>query len=191
MSERVDIHPSSKTRAGGMRMAAARRFRVADWTVEPTANRLRRGEQVVRLEPKVSDLLLYLASRPGQVISHQELETGVWAGRVVGYDTVTGAVRKLRRALGDDAHCPRIVETISKRGYRLIAPVDWIEEEPVFAKSGSLFRSPHSGRRRQIAGASLGLALIAMFLSVEIWRSHSSAAQTGRVASHADVRYAK
>jgi DNA-binding winged helix-turn-helix (wHTH) protein len=68
-------------------------------------------------------VLLYLARHHGQVVSRNDLEAGVWTGMVVGYDAVTNAIIKLRRALGDDPRAPRIIETISKQGYRLIAEV--------------------------------------------------------------------
>ena len=98
-------------------------FRVADWTVDAPANRLLRDGKEVRLEPKVMSVLVYLAGHPGQVVSRDELEAEVWTGMVVGYDAVTNTVIKLRRALGDDARAPCIIETISKQGYRLIAEV--------------------------------------------------------------------
>jgi DNA-binding winged helix-turn-helix (wHTH) protein/tetratricopeptide (TPR) repeat protein len=98
-------------------------LRIADWSVDPTTNRIRRAGEVVRLEPKAMDVLVYLVDNAGRVVSRDELMRAVWNGTVVGYDTVTGAIQKLRKALGDDSHHPRVIETISKRGYRLIAEV--------------------------------------------------------------------
>lgn len=98
-------------------------LRIGDWVLDAQTSRLRQGQREARLEPKVADLLVYLAGHPRQVVSRQELEAAVWRGTVVGYDSVTGAVQKLRRALDDDRRHPRYIETLSKRGYRLIAPV--------------------------------------------------------------------
>jgi len=98
-------------------------FRVADWTVDAPGNRLLRGGEEVRLEPRVMRVLVYLARHPGRVVSRDELEREVWSGMVVGYDAITNALIKLRRALGDDSRAPRLIETISKHGYRLIAEV--------------------------------------------------------------------
>ena len=109
-------------------------FLVADWTVDAPANRLLRDGDEVRLEPKVMSVLVYLARHRGQVVSRNDLESGVWTGMVVGYDAVTNAVIKLRRALGDDSRAPRIIETISKQGYRLIADVGPVDE-PVIGQS--------------------------------------------------------
>lgn len=68
-------------------------------------------------------LLEYLACRPGVVISRQQLEQDLWQGTVVGYDALGNAINKLRKAFGDDARNPKIIETIPKTGYRLIAEV--------------------------------------------------------------------
>lgn len=68
-------------------------------------------------------VLLLLARRAGEVISREELLATVWSGSVVGDDTLTQAVIKLRKALGDDTRSPRYIETIAKRGYRLVATV--------------------------------------------------------------------
>jgi TolB-like protein/DNA-binding winged helix-turn-helix (wHTH) protein/Tfp pilus assembly protein PilF len=101
------------------------RFRVADWEVDPAGDQIRQGAITRKLEPRVMELLVVLAQRPGDVLSREELEARVWAGRVVGYDALSSAIIKLRKVLGDDPHRPRYIETISKKGYRLIAPIDF------------------------------------------------------------------
>jgi len=98
-------------------------FTISDWLVEPATNRIRRGDVVIKLQPKAMDVLVYLAMQPGRVISRKELEESVWNGLVVGYDALTNTVIKLRRAFDDDSHNATIIETIPKGGYRLIAPV--------------------------------------------------------------------
>ena len=98
-------------------------FSVADWTVDPSTLRIQQGESEVRLEPKVMAVLQLLASRQGEVVSRQELEERVWAGTVVGYDAISNAIIKLRKAFGDDAQNASVIETIPKTGYRLIAEV--------------------------------------------------------------------
>ena len=100
-----------------------RPFRVGDWLVEPAVGCVSRDGGAVKLEPKVMDLLVHLARRPGRVLSREELEEAVWAGTVVGYDALTSAIIKLRKAFGDDSRHPWLIETVSKKGYRLIAPV--------------------------------------------------------------------
>ena len=97
-------------------------FCVGDWTVDPAKNLIQLGEQVVNLEPKVMDVLVYLAERQGQVVSREELEDNVWAGRIVSYDALTSSIVKLRKALNSTKENP-VIKTIPKRGYSLVAAV--------------------------------------------------------------------
>ena len=134
------------------------RLRVGGWELDPARNELRRDGEAVRLEPKAIEVLAYLARCPGEVIGREELLAAIWPGVVVGDDALTQAIIKLRKALGDDAHRPKYIETISKRGYRLIAPVE--------EASGAV---PSAGPRVRARGAAvliLGLALVAAVLVV-------------------------
>jgi TolB-like protein/DNA-binding winged helix-turn-helix (wHTH) protein len=98
-------------------------FFVGDWRVSPPEGLLARGGRTVRLEPKAMEVLVYLASRPGEVVSREALEQNVWRNELVGYGAVTNTVIKLRKALGDDTRRPCFIATIPKMGYQLIAPV--------------------------------------------------------------------
>lgn len=98
-------------------------FQVGDWHVQPSLNRLSRGGDEVRLEPKVMQVLEALAQKPGDVVTREELVAQVWPGVFVTDDVLHRAIRELRRVFGDDTANPAYVETIRKRGYRLIAPV--------------------------------------------------------------------
>lgn len=103
-------------------------FRLDGWTITPALNRMSRDGQAISLEPRVMAVLVYLAERPGMLVTRQELDTAVWSGMVVSYDALTGAIQKLRKAFGDDPRRPRVIETLSKKGYRLVAPVESLEE---------------------------------------------------------------
>ena len=103
--------------------SAVRPLRIGDWILDAALNELRRDDAAIRLEPKAIELLAFLAQRPAEVVGRETLLAAVWPGVVVGDDSLTQAVIKLRRALGDDAQRPRYIETIPKRGYRLIAAV--------------------------------------------------------------------
>ena len=74
-------------------------------------------------------VLLCLARRPGQVVTREQLEGDVWRGMVVGYDALSNAIAKLRKAFDDDPQHPRIIETIPKVGYRLIGEVGHFSTE--------------------------------------------------------------
>jgi len=103
-------------------------FVVAGWHVDAETLRITKQDQTEKLEPKVMAVLEYLASRQNHVVSRQELEEAVWTGTVVGYDAISNAIIKLRKAFGDDAHNAKVIETIPKVGYRLIAPVTAVAE---------------------------------------------------------------
>jgi DNA-binding winged helix-turn-helix (wHTH) protein len=100
-----------------------RGFRLEGWTAEPSLNRLSRGDIAIRVEPKVMDVLTELAAHAGKVVPKEELIRAVWGREHLAESILTRAVAELRRHLEDDAHAPRFIETIPKRGYRLIAPV--------------------------------------------------------------------
>jgi DNA-binding winged helix-turn-helix (wHTH) protein len=102
------------------RCADAASFKLDDWLVEPRLNRVSNGEISVHLEPKTMAVLVCLADRAGDVVSRRELVDRVWAAEFISDSSLTHAVADLRRALEDDARAPRIIETIPKRGYRLI-----------------------------------------------------------------------
>jgi DNA-binding winged helix-turn-helix (wHTH) protein len=106
------------------RAQPAASFKVGDWLVVPSLNRLSRGEETVQLELKMMEVLVHLTAQAGELVSKRELIDSVWQVEVISDGTLTRAVALLRKALGDDARNPRYIETIPKRGYRFIAPVD-------------------------------------------------------------------
>jgi DNA-binding winged helix-turn-helix (wHTH) protein/TolB-like protein len=99
------------------------KLKVGDWTVEPELNQLTGLGKRVKLEPKAMSLLLHLATRPCDVVSREALLSALWPNVVVGDDSLTQAIIKLRKALGDDPDTPTYIQTVTKRGYRLVAPV--------------------------------------------------------------------
>lgn len=110
-----------------MTKIVSKEFDLSGWHVDPSACVINRDKDVVRLEPKAMDLLVFMASRHGSVISRDELLAEVWAGTVVSDEALTNAIIKLRKALHDDARHPRFIETVPKRGYRLVAAVSEAE----------------------------------------------------------------
>jgi DNA-binding winged helix-turn-helix (wHTH) protein/TolB-like protein/Tfp pilus assembly protein PilF len=99
------------------------RLRVGDWLVEPDLNQLSAPGKTVKIEPKAMAVLLHLASRPGQVVSRETLLSDVWPGVVGGDNSLTQVIIKLRKALDDDSDRPTYIQTVTKRGYRLVAPL--------------------------------------------------------------------
>ena len=137
------------------------RLRVGGWTVEPALNQLSAEGKTVKIEPKAMAVLLYLAERPGQVVSREALLSAIWSGVVVGDDALTQVVVKLRKALGDVPEEPAYIQTISKGGYRLVAPVVRSAENPSAQVRPDVGPLRAEGKRRflWLAGAG-GAALL-------------------------------
>ncbi len=100
-------------------------FVLDGWLVQPALGRLSRGETTLRLRRQLMDLLVCLACGNGRTVGRQELLDAVWDDRLVGGTAIARSVAELRQVLGDCARQPRVIETIPKRGYRVIAPVAW------------------------------------------------------------------
>lgn len=101
----------------------SRPFELGEWLVQPQDGTIRSsdGEEVRRLEPRVMALLDRLAATPGEVVSKEELLEAVWGEAWVEEGALSRCVSDIRRALGDRASSPSYIETLPKRGYRLIA----------------------------------------------------------------------
>lgn len=119
-----------KLEADAQSVDLGRPFMVGDARVDPASNRVFRGGEEIRLEPRCMQVLVEIARRRGAVVSRETLESEVWRSMVVGPDSLTNAIIKLRRALGDDARAARVIETIPKTGYRLLAPLRAADDEP-------------------------------------------------------------
>lgn len=102
-------------------MAETMVIRVGAWQFHVTSGELRNHTEQVRLEPKMTELLLLLTERPGELVSRDDIMNRLWPQTIVGDDTLARTVSKLRKALADDSKQPQYIETLSKRGYRLIA----------------------------------------------------------------------
>ena len=79
---------------------------------------LRRDGQRVEIEPQVFDLLVFLAKRPGRVISKDEIVAGVWGGRIVSDSAIATRINAARRALGDSGKAQKFIKTVHGRGFR-------------------------------------------------------------------------
>lgn len=98
-------------------------FLVGDRLAQPALNRIGGPDGEAHLEPKVMAVLVCLAEHAGEVVSRSTLYDAVWGRAVVSDQALTNCISELRHHLGDDRARPRFIETVPKRGYRLIAPV--------------------------------------------------------------------
>jgi len=100
-------------------------IRFAVFEVDLAAGELRRNGARVRLQEQPFQILAYLLDRAGEVVTREELREKLWpADTFVDFDhSLNTAINKLREALGDSASNPRYVETLARRGYRFLAPL--------------------------------------------------------------------
>ena len=167
----------SSDRPGVDEMTSPRNISVGDWTVYPGQGLLVRGETREHLRPKTMDLLVLLASRPGETVSKDVIFDTVWADTAVEEGAISRCVSELRDAFGDDARQPRYVETIPRRGYRLIAPVVPLAAAPSAESSGR-----RGGRPRWLA-AALTVALLVAALTIALMRRELRVADPGAAGS--------
>ena len=139
-----------------MSQQQASKLAIGDWTVEPSLNRLSQREKHISIEPRLMDLLCYLSLYPGQIVSRKQLIDNIWMS-VVGEGAVNRAIAELRNALGDDRRSPQYIETVPKRGYRLIATVEYLEESQPIISAKKL---AHPGMKIALVSAFVILAAI-------------------------------
>lgn len=137
-------------------------FRLGDWIVSPQRCRIERNGDVTRIKPKSMAVLEQLAENGDSVTSREQLFDAVWPGAAVTDDVLTHSIVELRKAFGDTARDARIIETIPKKGFRLLLPVGDVDK--------AVTRSRPVAKLLAFAGLSVLLALLAwqMFGNSEI-----------------------
>ena len=102
-------------------------MKIGTWVVQRELNLLSSGDRTVEIEPKVMEVLVYLAEHAGEVLSKSRIMRAIWPDTCVTPEVLTYSIFEIRRAFGDDARNPSFIQTIHRRGYRLIAPVTGID----------------------------------------------------------------
>lgn len=119
------------------------KFKVGGWSIDSGLNSISSNGTTVRLEPKVMQVLVCLASQPGEAVSKETILKAVWPDTFVTDDVLTRSISELRRVFEDDAKEPRVIQTIPKRGYRLlpqVEPVNRHAEAPDATSLGTRWR---------------------------------------------------
>jgi len=165
LDEQTDRTPTSATRV----------IRFGTFEADPASGELRKGGRRVSLQEQPFSLLMFLIEHPGEVVTRDELRQKLWGETHVDFEEgLNTAVRKLRDALGDSAANPRFIETLPRRGYRFIAPVQTTGEVEPAAEP-----SKGGGRRSNMLWvAGCGAALIGAGLLVRFWLSREPAVWT-------------
>src|SRR5882724_8260627 len=128
----------------------SRLVRFAVFEVDLAAGELRKNGARLRLQEQPFQVLAILLENAGRVVTREDLRQKIWpADTFVDFDhSVNTAVAKIRDVLGDSANSPRFVETLARRGYRFIAPVNGVEALAAKSSDGA---ASDSGSGRGIA----------------------------------------
>src|ERR1700710_1985236 len=107
---------------------SGRQYRFGVFEADTTVGELRRQGVRIKLNAQPFQVLTLLLDRPGELLTREEISRELWPdGTFVDYEQgVNSAVNRVREALGDTASNPRFVETLARRGYRFVAPVERI-----------------------------------------------------------------
>lgn len=180
------------------------RLRVGECTVDMPLREIHApgSRRPKRVTPKAIGVLAALIEQGDRVVSRDALLAQVWAGTLPSDDVVTQAITQLRKAFDDERGNPRYIETIAKYGYRLLAPVEWLERaEPTVAAGSAdesgpvpaepVRRTPYAPTPVEIRGdwraiaAALGVAvlLVGLVLAWSLRRDPPSADPAQRQAS--------
>ena len=147
-------------------------FLVGDWIVRPKRDCIECGEKVLRLAPKAMSVLCCLARASGGVVTRQEIFDEVWPNCEVTDDALTQRIVEIRRAFGDSAHEPTIIETIPKIGFRLIPLIAPIDVTLLTEESGAgwkrKFRRAIRIPKQLIGVLALIVVMLVYFVSVEL-----------------------
>ena len=127
-------------------------FRLGEWEVFPLRGILRSGDEEKKPEPRVFGVLMELAKRDGDLVTRDELIDALWDGRPTGDEPINRCVSQVRDHLGDKTRPYKYVETLTRRGYRLIQPIELLqaaEPEPTPAPS------PRTSRWKFVAAMAI------------------------------------
>ena len=95
-------------------------FRFGAYEIDTGAGEVRNGGVPVPIEPQVFDLIALLTSRPGELVSRDELIEAVWDGRIVSESAIATRINAARTALGDDGKAQKVIQTVPRRGFRFV-----------------------------------------------------------------------
>lgn len=146
-------------------------FRLGECSVDPKIGQIERPDGISRVAPKAMEVLLDLVKHPGELVEREELIRAGWGDDPDGHEeALTRCIAELRNALGDHYDHPEYIQTIPRRGYRLVAPVMIAGEnqaEPqadVEPPSGDFWQEL---KRRDVVRTSIAYAALA-WLTIEV-----------------------
>jgi TolB protein len=154
-------------------------FEFADFRLYPHERLLTKNGKRVALTPRILDLLIVLVEHDGELIAKETLLDSVWEDRFVEEGNLSRAVSTLRKKLGTQSNGSDFIETVPKLGYRFIAPVGEVLNDPVVSVSPGKIRS--ESREYLFALGALAVVLIFVLAFSYFWRGSVANAQSGPV----------
>jgi serine/threonine protein kinase len=145
-----------------MGVGAPSRVRLGEFELDPRAGELRKENRKILLQEQPFQILLMLVERRGALVDREEIRKRLWPNNtIVDFDhSIHTAIKKLRQALGDSAENPKYVETVARRGYRLMVPVEpFVEPTPNSTHISPAETHPRSEETAE-KGLSSGAALV-------------------------------
>lgn len=133
---------------------------IGPWRLDTASGELTDGVREEHLEPRVVDVLLLLIRNAGSLVTRDQFLEEVWEGRVLTDDVLSRCIREARRALGDDASPREFIETLPRRGYRLVAEV---RMEPELPKRST---EPIGRGSRPIRSALMGMLVLPLIVAL-------------------------
>ncbi|MEM9383930.1 MAG: winged helix-turn-helix domain-containing protein [Pseudomonadota bacterium] len=150
-------------------------FTLGEWHVLPLEGRITGSVGERRLRPRTMDLLVHLAVHAGEVLPRDALIDAVWGANAVADEPLTRTIADLRQALGDKRHQPQYIETIPKRGYKLLLQPSHLaptaQVNPDATASLPLTSTPWRSRVRAALATGLGVAMLVTLTTLLVTRS--------------------
>ena len=152
--------------------------RFGSFELDLRAGELHRNGETQVLHQQPFQGLLMLIEQDGEIATREEIKKKLWPNdTVVEFDhSINAAIGKLRRALDDSANDPQYIQTVARRGYRLMVPAEWMEDAAEEIAAGAIVGltvRPVNGRRRSCASA---VSPARRFRTIGCWRSSAAAA---------------
>jgi TolB-like protein/DNA-binding winged helix-turn-helix (wHTH) protein/Tfp pilus assembly protein PilF len=155
---------------------------------------LRKSGNVIKLANQPFRILAMLASRPGEMVTREDIQREIWGGETfVDFEQgVNHCIKSIRNVLNDDPQNPRYIETLPRRGYRFIAPVQLVEptglHEAAAPENGAVKADERTGETKAIPGrywrwAFFGLVLMAIVVGTAWWRSKERGEPVGKTVA--------
>jgi DNA-binding winged helix-turn-helix (wHTH) protein/pimeloyl-ACP methyl ester carboxylesterase len=151
------------------------RFLFGDYALDLERRELRRGADLVEVEPQVFDLLAYLVENRDRVASKDDLLAAVWHGRIVSESTLTSRITAARQAIGDSGEQQRFIRTVSRRGFRFVGEVREQQPAPAPARRPDHAPAQEVSFCRTSEGINLAVAVCGSGLPVvktANWMNH-------------------